>query len=567
MLFYTSVRQFTDALKNQRIEDMENILSRVSANLDLSVSGAQRLCTSAAQLPQLQQTEKDTDITDALAEFASAHAGLVRVMYFVRFSDGKVLSSQQLFYDVIHAQNGYDMPSVLASALSGTRVSVSEPYYSSLITGRTIAFSRAVLDHEKRIIGAVMFETGIAELVDQLIPQIGFKQVYIAILSALGREIHVDAEAAGMRDMWGEKTTDSSQMVAALSGTRIGWNSLQGGAGHWYSIFKQRVSGVRWTLYAVMDDSALFASVPELILGLGLTSLAFLLALSLVLALVTRSITRPIRDLAGQMSAVRTDDDDVPHTVPLKRMDEIGDLSRSFHQMLERTRGLIERQRLLQAQRHEMDLKVLQSQVSPHFLYNALNAIASLAQQNNVGDIPRCTASLIKLLAVSMDKTSEFITLGEELSVLRDYLAIQRMRFGDVFEVIIYVPDELCGCMVPKLILQPLVENSIFHGFAKTDHAGRVIVEAIAENGELILTVTDNGIGMEQRLIDRLLSDAADTHYSNDRLHSIGIAHVNQRIRLHYGPSYGLFIVSELGVGTKATLVLAYRTREDGGIA
>lgn len=561
-LFYTSVQLFTDALKNQRIEDMEKIIDRIASNLELQIRSVQQLTTTASQIAALYG-EDDQAIIDALYQFANENAGIdVRVLYFVR-GDGRVLSNAQVFYDVISKQRDYTMPIQIAQATRGNSTVISEPYYSSIQTARTVAFSRAVLSARGERLGVVILELGLSELMSDLLSSFDLSTMYIAVLSGEGDEVMVDTRAAELPALWGTNRYDSSQLTLLLADMQPGWNTVSED-GQWFQIYKQRARGVRWYLLSIMDESALFAAVPALLSKLLVACLCFFTALAIVLAWIVKSITRPLRQLAGQMASIRSEAETVPVYEPIVRGDEIGVLSASFSTMLKRIRLLIDNQRLLERQRLGMELKVLQSQVSPHFLYNALNAIASLAQQGNVKAIPRSTAALIRLLAVSMDKTSEFITLGDELQVLREYLEIQRMRYGDRFEVTMYVPDALKEWTVPKLILQPLVENAIFHGFMAESQGGMIIVEAQENDNELVLTVTDNGIGMDEEKAERLLRSEEEEAPRNarDRMRSIGIAHVNARIRLHYGEQFGLYITSQVGVGTKVIAILPKQRRE-----
>lgn len=565
-LFYTSVNLFTEALKNQRIEDMEKIVGRVAGSLELQIRAIQLLTTTASQISSLQAGD-DVDIVEALYHFANENAGVdVRVLYFVR-EDGKVFSNAQVLYDVISKQNGYDMPIQIAALTRGNSTLASEPYYSSMQTARTVAFSRAVLDARGNRLGVIVLEVGLNELMYDLLATLDLSAMYVAVLSAANDEIMIDSRIADIPALWGPHRYDSAQMASLLARMETGWNTVTE-EGQWFQIYKQRARGVRWYLLAIMDESALFSSVPALVSKLLIASACFFMALAAVLASIMRSVTRPIRRLAEQMASVRSEAETVPVYEPIKRQDEIGDLSVSFSTMLERIRVLIENQRFLERQRLQMELKVLQSQVSPHFLYNALNAIASLAQQGDVKAIPRSTAALIRLLAVSMDKTDEFITLGDELQVLREYLEIQKMRYGDRFDMIIYAPEALKTLTVPKLILQPLVENAIFHGFLAEAHGGLIIVEAQENDGELVLSVCDNGVGMEEEKAQRLLRGEEDEAPKNarDRMRSIGIAHVNARIRLHYGEQYGLYITSEVGVGTKVIAILPKERREGSSV-
>ena len=168
--------------------------------------------------------------------------------------------------------------------------------------------------------------------------------------------------------------------------------------------------------------------------------------------------------------------------------------------------------------------------------------------------------SLIMLLHFSIDKMDETITLEQELQLLESYINIQKMKYGDIFDLIIKAQEEHKNVMLPKLILQPIVENSIFHGFASKTDRGEIIIETVTLKDTFRLYVRDNGHGMDEKEIDRILHQQEDESSGNPhkkvRLSSIGIQNVNERIKLLFGVEYGLHIQSTRGLGTCVEIIL-----------
>lgn len=274
-----------------------------------------------------------------------------------------------------------------------------------------------------------------------------------------------------------------------------------------------------------------------------------LLIIGLILAvLFTRSMSRPIQSLVEAMNRVETGD--LSAKVELRRNDELGVLGRSFNNMVLRLRELIDSVLEKQRQLRRSELRALQAQINPHFLYNTLDSIKWLAKLNQVPEIAAIATQLGKLLRSSISCEEDLVTVEESLETLRSYLEIEKIRYSDQFETIIRINPDLYPYRIPKLILQPIVENAIMHGLeGKPDH-GQLIITGCLNDRILIFEVVDDGIGIVPEKI-------ADIHAGLDlrtSKHSIGIHNVNRRIKLYYGDEYGLVVESKQGMGTKVTL-------------
>ncbi|MCL6604234.1 MAG: sensor histidine kinase [Paenibacillus sp.] len=263
----------------------------------------------------------------------------------------------------------------------------------------------------------------------------------------------------------------------------------------------------------------------------------------------------------------RVEDGDLSSRVEEKGNDELTLLAKGFNDLMDKINNLFNRIQLEQRRKNQAEMRVLQAQIKPHFLFNTLESINVLAVQNEGRKVSEMVYRLASILRISIQDRDE-ITLEEEIKHLRNYLDIQKFRFEDVFDYEIHIPEELNGCGILKLTLQPLVENSIQHGFEGINYKGKLIVTGWEERGNLILRIEDNGIGMTSsqlsmfqymisesaRNTDQIngLNEAEDPHGSSVHLErrGLGVRSVADRIRIEYGLRYGIFICSSQNCGT-----------------
>ena len=282
--------------------------------------------------------------------------------------------------------------------------------------------------------------------------------------------------------------------------------------------------------------------------------IAALLLITLLCAItaikVTRTITIPLQQLTNSMKTVEKGDYDV--VIEAVSDDEFGYVANKFNHMCktikETTEINLEKQELLRI----AELKQLQSQINPHFLYNTLDSIKYLAKMHGEEEIFIMTKSLNTLLKNGLNISKEFASISESLKNLSSYIAIQQIRFPDKFDVNIDVDETLMTCIIPSLILQPVVENAMLHGLEPMQSHGQLSISACQNSEDLFITISDNGVGMDG---DALLVLTESLNKSTDVSH-IGLKNVHQRIRLYYGAEYGMTIESAKNAGTSVTLKL-----------
>ena len=291
--------------------------------------------------------------------------------------------------------------------------------------------------------------------------------------------------------------------------------------------------------YINSEVSAMFKRI------LAVAVLLVLLCIGIV-SMVYPGITSPIKsmlDFCKELSkgnlTVRIQDN---------HKDELSDLSGSMNHMADTIQDLITNQKEQEKKKRELELQMLQYQLNPHFLFNTLNSLRFVAAMHNDQIVGDGIQALSSLLQNTLTNKNEYITIQEELENLENYFSILRIRYAGSFEYSFHIEDEeLLSCLVPKLILQPLAENSVMHGSSDDGSVMEINITCWEEDGHIIIELQDDGKGFD------VTSKSLETHKDRKK---IGVANVNDRIQLNFGREYGLKIDSQPGKGTTCTLTL-----------
>ncbi|GIP21636.1 sensor histidine kinase [Paenibacillus sp. J22TS3] len=284
--------------------------------------------------------------------------------------------------------------------------------------------------------------------------------------------------------------------------------------------------------------------------ALILTTLIILAFALLVATFISYALTRPLKSMVRLMKQVQRGHLGVSLTP--KYNDEIGLLGHQFNRMITRIKDLLEEVSITEKRKQKADMRALQNQINPHFIYNTLESIRMLAESNDDPRVAELTYLLGLQMRYSISRSEETVTIAEELEHVRNYFQLLQIRFPGKFELELDIPDAFLELPVLKLVFQPIVENAVFHGLEKKSGPGLLTITAWSRDDNAMFLIKDNGVGMSK---DKLLA-------LNNNLQSaepgenfgIGLRNVNERLCLHYGYSYGLQVESELGVGTSVTL-------------
>lgn len=217
--------------------------------------------------------------------------------------------------------------------------------------------------------------------------------------------------------------------------------------------------------------------------------------------------------------------------------------------MLHRIHQLVESDKEKENQKHQMQFNLLQAQINPHFMYNTLFSIKCVVDMNKNKTASEMLSALIQLLRRTLSNPDKLMSISNQMEALQQYADLQKFRYGDQFEVVIQYSKEIENCLLPSLLIQPLVENAIIHGVGKFENYGVIVVSAFEKDSNIIIEVEDNGHGMSKEQIASIF----ESNQNPNKKH-IGIKNINERIKLLFGEQYGISIESKLNEGTKITI-------------
>lgn len=282
--------------------------------------------------------------------------------------------------------------------------------------------------------------------------------------------------------------------------------------------------------------------------------------LALINSYISTRITVPIQKLEKSVNALEAGD--LNAEIHIGGSYEIQHLGRSIRDMAERIQTLMKDIVAEHESKRKSEFDTLQSQINPHFLYNTLDIIVWMIENEQKDEAVKVVTALARFFRISLSKGKSIIPVRDELEHVRNYLMIQQKRFKNKFTYEIDAEPETLELCSLKLMLQPLVENSIYHGMEfKMDGDGEILIQVRRREDGLWFTVGDNGLGMTEEQVESLLTGEAAVHSS--RGSGIGVKNVNERIRLYFGEDYGLSIDSEPDEGTTVTIHLPALTKEE----
>lgn len=313
-----------------------------------------------------------------------------------------------------------------------------------------------------------------------------------------------------------------------------------------------------WTVISIIPVSELYKIIRNFAYVIILIVVVCMLLSFFIAVIISRNITKPLLTLRQLMKKAESGQFDI--NVPVRGKDEIAALGHSFNNMIVKINSLIQTVYETRILKKEAELNALQSQINPHFLYNTLQIIDIIAEQEGIDVICSVCRSLSRMFRYSINRGKEIIPLSSEIEHVKDYIYIQKLRFKDRIEVIFDIDEDIMKNKMIKLMLQPLVENAMIHGVESKKGTCIITISAKKADGNTILTVEDTGVGMDeqqlQSLRDSINDEIVHAEIDSTERKSIGLKNVNARIRLYFGENYGLSIDSKLNLGTKVTLTI-----------
>lgn len=320
-------------------------------------------------------------------------------------------------------------------------------------------------------------------------------------------------------------------------------------------VLAQTIEGTNWKLTASVtsDDVAKYSTA--FISRVTWVVIALMAGVLLVALWLSMRIVQPLTDIQVSMQRIERNLDDNRMSLPEEGFAEYASLAHSYNVMLRRIRGLMQETVDRQEQLRRMEIGALQEQINPHFLYNTLDSIVRVMETGRTPEAIEMVQALAKLFRLSINNGDYFLTVEQEMDYARNYLTIQQVRYKKRFKYELYMDESIKDLPCPKIILQPLIENSLKHGMS--DMPGcTLIVRARQEGYNIVLSVEDDGLGIPPEKLKKLqemLRDDSNIMAKKSR-YGIGLRNTNRRIKLLYGSDYGLTIESEVEERTCVTI-------------
>ena len=550
---YVSISVSTNELLDNSTEYTEQLIRRVNAELDMYVeymkdisdfivdNGAVAAYLSAANEHRLT----DAACRSAQEQLAAAQKirSEITAIALIPESGGALFGSEGASLNTY--SNYRDAEWYRAALREPHEVQVSSSRVENLIAGQynwVVSFSRAVFDRAGNMQGVLLIDLNY-QIIDRLCAEIQLgSRGYIYLIDQTGGILwhpQQDLIYAGLKE------ENVAEVLAANNGRTL---SGKGGGRRLYVACESEATG--WTAVGVAYTQELLRSQDRIY-----TTYLLIAAAALVFALVfalqlSRSIAGPIRRLMQTMQ--RVEDGDLHVRSQVSSRTELGQLSASFDHMIAKTAELMDERLRSEEQKRKSEWKALQAQIQPHFLYNTLDSIIWMSHAGRNEEVVEMTSALALLLRSSIGDGSDTNTLKKEIAHVRSYLTIQKMRYNEKLRYEIDLDQQTEDCLLPKLILQPLVENAIYHGIKVKQQGGTVRIESLLEEDRLLITVEDDGVGMTPEQLETIL----DKKESDAESSKIGVYNVNERLQLFFGPEAVMKYYSTPGKRTMVMLVL-----------
>ncbi|HHY82985.1 MAG TPA: histidine kinase [Clostridiales bacterium] len=540
ILYYTSI----ESVKEQTVSSAQSNLEMIRSYLDMML----KHLTNSMYLYVQNEVLLSNDI-EAINSFVKSYPNTHEYIDCVMLLDG----NEVLAINNSMLINSLDIDtSIYKEMAKKNRLVMTKPYYSVPLAGRAIALIRSLVDEQTGKERLFVVEFRPQNLFSSISNKMTSRETLV-VLTAEGETVYFDYKSPFLEQLVIHKgqLDINDSLRTELTSLRMGINELTLGSNQ--MIVKRLRFNQYWRLYILAEYSLFYEALIYMINTYKLIGAAALILLVVISAVISSSIIKPVKQLSLQVDSLSPEIlDDSTLALPVQRKDEIGKLASSFNKLISRLQAASREKEKAERIRLELEYKVLQSQIKPHFLFNIHMCMNSLLEQGRTEEARRMLLALDSLLRVSTDKIDQLITLDEELETVRQYVVLQQMRLGSSFDFKMEGWEPYADVKVPKLLLQPIVENSIYHGFANIKHQGEVKIKFTEIDGYLHIIIQDNGCGMPQSALEQKLPEKPDKY----GMVSIGIENVRQRIKNLYGNDCGLYISSRENIGTRVEIVV-----------
>lgn len=353
--------------------------------------------------------------------------------------------------------------------------------------------------------------------------------------------------------------TDKSKIGGSIQTEPYAEAALADKNGHDYILYQSDIDKVAiystienngWKLIKTIPTDYMYGELYQIQRYLIVGGIIYSIIIILYFLFFSFRYTEPMMKMMSVIK--RVEQGDLTARTEVKSSDEVGQLGHSLNNMIAEMQNLINQLIREEQEKKEVELEALHAQINPHFLYNTLNTIKWMAKIQGNNSVSKAITALVKLLRISTNLGRDMILLEEEIDYVKNYIVIQKLRFNKSMHIDYLVDEDCLNLLVPKLILQPIVENSIIYGMEDGSQELHIKISAQQSAGQLTIQVQDDGPGIDPEVLKTILSNDS----SKSKFSKVGLNNVNQRIKLYFGGDYGLELETEAGKGTSVVVNL-----------
>ncbi|MBI9101790.1 MAG: sensor histidine kinase [Spirochaetales bacterium] len=441
---------------------------------------------------------------------------------------------------------------------SNDKTIVSTSYVQNTFEGKyswVVSLSRGITSMEdSRLLGVLLVDLKFNRISQLCQSLIGGRKGYNFIIDSEGNYIYHPSQQLVYSNI---RTEPIDPILNLLEDTeKTTWSE----DGRYFMIETSELTG--WHVVNVSSESDMISDWRYVQTTFALIGLILFLVVGFATNRISQGITRPVKKLLKVMRTVETGE--FERVGKIEASDEIKELAKEYDIMVGRIRELMAANEREHELKRKSDLKALQAQINPHFLYNTLDSIIWMAEMDQSSEVVEMTSALSKLFRISISKGRELIPIRDELAHVQSYLTIQKMRYRDKFKYLLDIDPELYDFTTLKITLQPLVENSIYHGIKEIDHEGFIKISGWEEGDSIILEVADNGRGMDENQLREMIEGIEIPPEERSRFskQGMGVSNIHARIRIYFGNEYGLTCKSSPENGTIIQVKIPKTPRE-----
>lgn len=543
--------RFSSAANDQRAESSQRVLAQVNLNLDSYLRSMMRV-SDAVYYQVIKDTDlAEDDLTDQLDLLYEGNREMITSIAIFSES-GKRISSVPL--STLKDSVAPEREEWFLKAMDQIEnLHFSTPHVQNLFTDPDYRYHWVVsLSRQVELTRKGAIETGVLLVdmsfggIERICRDVSLdgEQGYLYLIDDQGEIIYHPRQQLIYAGLLEENNREAAQYTDGSHRETFQGQRRQ--------VTVKTVGYTGWKLIGVVPVRNLWSSYGQMILFFLMIVLFSVFLLVWVDLRLSEWITAPVKRLDRAVKELEAGREQVEFSI--QGPYEVEHLSHSIQSMVSTMRHLMEDIIQQEEQKRRSELDVLQSQINPHFLYNTLDSVVWMTENGRTEDAVTMLTALARFFRISLSRGNGMIPIADELEHARHYLTIQKMRYKNKFSAEIWAEEGVESLYTIKLIVQPILENAIYHGMAYADGEGIISIRAFREREDVILEVTDNGPGMPEEVVERLLDPGGPPAAQGAKGSGIGFRNVHQRVRLTFGPAYGLTILSEPDDGTRVQI-------------